>query len=71
MENLIVGMIALLLFAYLLVAMLRPEKFIFFCQVQFAIPNHLDRLREAGAIRRMYLPPVSKTLEADPSVKPG
>jgi len=27
MENLIVGMIALLLFAYLLVAMLRPEKF--------------------------------------------
>ena len=27
MENLIVGVIALLLFAYLLVAMLRPEKF--------------------------------------------
>jgi len=27
MENLIVGIIALLLFAYLLVAMLRPEKF--------------------------------------------
>jgi len=27
MENLIVGMIALFLFAYLLVAMLRPEKF--------------------------------------------
>jgi len=27
MENLIVGMIALLLFAYLVVAMLRPEKF--------------------------------------------
>jgi K+-transporting ATPase KdpF subunit len=27
MENIIVGVIALLLFAYLLVAMLRPEKF--------------------------------------------
>lgn len=27
MENLIVGLIALALFAYLLVAMLRPEKF--------------------------------------------
>ncbi|MCX6914723.1 MAG: K(+)-transporting ATPase subunit F [Verrucomicrobia bacterium] len=27
MENLIVGAIALLLFGYLLVAMLRPEKF--------------------------------------------
>ncbi|MGO8931236.1 MAG: K(+)-transporting ATPase subunit F [Limisphaerales bacterium] len=27
MENLIVGVIALLLFAYLLVAMLRPERF--------------------------------------------
>jgi len=27
MENLIVGVIALLLFGYLLVAMLRPEKF--------------------------------------------
>jgi len=27
MENLIVGVIALLLFAYLIVAMLRPEKF--------------------------------------------
>jgi len=27
MENLIVGMIALLLFAYLVMAMLRPEKF--------------------------------------------
>jgi len=27
MENIIVGLIALLLFAYLLVAMLRPEKF--------------------------------------------
>ncbi len=27
MENLIVGAVALLLFAYLLVAMLRPEKF--------------------------------------------
>jgi len=27
MENLLVGVIALLLFAYLLVAMLRPEKF--------------------------------------------
>ena len=28
MENLIVGIIALLLFAYLLVAMIRPEKFL-------------------------------------------
>jgi len=27
MENLIVGVIALLLFVYLLVAMIRPEKF--------------------------------------------
>jgi K+-transporting ATPase KdpF subunit len=27
MENIIVGMVALLLFAYLLVAMIRPEKF--------------------------------------------
>jgi K+-transporting ATPase KdpF subunit len=27
MENIIVGIVALLLFAYLLVAMLRPEKF--------------------------------------------
>jgi len=27
MENVIVGVIAFLLFAYLLVAMLRPEKF--------------------------------------------
>jgi len=27
MENVIIGFIALLLFAYLLVAMLRPEKF--------------------------------------------
>ncbi|HOX58320.1 MAG TPA: K(+)-transporting ATPase subunit F [Candidatus Paceibacterota bacterium] len=27
MENLVVGVIALLLFVYLLVAMLRPEKF--------------------------------------------
>lgn len=27
MENLIVGIVALLLFAYLLVAMIRPEKF--------------------------------------------
>ncbi|MBI3867309.1 MAG: K(+)-transporting ATPase subunit F [Verrucomicrobia bacterium] len=27
MENIIVGVIALLLFAYLLVAMLRPERF--------------------------------------------
>jgi K+-transporting ATPase KdpF subunit len=27
MENLIVGLIALLLFGYLLVAMIRPEKF--------------------------------------------
>jgi K+-transporting ATPase KdpF subunit len=27
MENIIVGIIALLLFVYLLVAMLRPEKF--------------------------------------------
>jgi len=27
MENIIVGVIAILLFAYLLVAMLRPEKF--------------------------------------------
>jgi len=27
MENLIVGIISLLLFAYLLVAMIRPEKF--------------------------------------------
>ncbi|MGO8696462.1 MAG: K(+)-transporting ATPase subunit F [Limisphaerales bacterium] len=27
MENLIAGIIALLLFAYLLVAMLKPEKF--------------------------------------------
>jgi len=27
MENLIVGIIALLLFVYLLVAMIRPEKF--------------------------------------------
>jgi len=27
MENLIVGIIALLLFIYLLVAMIRPEKF--------------------------------------------
>jgi len=27
MENLIVGMVALLLFAYLFVAMIRPEKF--------------------------------------------
>jgi K+-transporting ATPase KdpF subunit len=27
MENIIVGLIALLLFAYLLVAMLQPEKF--------------------------------------------
>jgi K+-transporting ATPase KdpF subunit len=27
MENLIVGTVALLLFAYLLVAMIRPEKF--------------------------------------------
>jgi len=27
MENLIVGLVALLLFAYLLVAMIRPEKF--------------------------------------------
>jgi len=27
MENIIVGIVAILLFAYLLVAMLRPEKF--------------------------------------------
>jgi K+-transporting ATPase KdpF subunit len=27
MENIIVGIVALLLFAYLLVAMIRPEKF--------------------------------------------
>jgi len=27
MENIIVGIIAVLLFAYLMVAMLRPEKF--------------------------------------------
>jgi len=27
MENLIVGLVALLLFAYLLAAMIRPEKF--------------------------------------------
>jgi len=27
MENLVVGIIALLLFVYLLVAMIRPEKF--------------------------------------------
>jgi K+-transporting ATPase KdpF subunit len=27
MENIIVGIIALLLFAYLLMAMIRPEKF--------------------------------------------
>lgn len=27
MENLIVGIVALLLFAYLLAAMIRPEKF--------------------------------------------
>jgi len=27
MENLVVGVIALLLFVYLLVAMIRPEKF--------------------------------------------
>jgi K+-transporting ATPase KdpF subunit len=27
MENLIVGIVALLLFVYLLVAMIRPEKF--------------------------------------------
>jgi K+-transporting ATPase KdpF subunit len=27
MENIIVGIVALLLFVYLLVAMLRPEKF--------------------------------------------
>jgi len=27
MENLIVGLVALLLFVYLLVAMIRPEKF--------------------------------------------
>jgi len=27
MENLIVGIVALLLFGYLLVAMIRPEKF--------------------------------------------
>jgi len=27
MENLIVGIVALLLFAYLFVAMIRPEKF--------------------------------------------
>jgi len=27
MENLVVGLIALLLFIYLLVAMIRPEKF--------------------------------------------
>jgi len=27
MENLIVGLVALLLFIYLLVAMIRPEKF--------------------------------------------
>jgi K+-transporting ATPase KdpF subunit len=27
MENLIVGIVAVLLFAYLLVAMIRPEKF--------------------------------------------
>jgi len=27
MENLIVGIVSLLLFAYLLVAMIRPEKF--------------------------------------------
>jgi K+-transporting ATPase KdpF subunit len=27
MENLVVGIVSLLLFAYLLVAMIRPEKF--------------------------------------------